>query len=126
MLPPFKDEPAAETSAWNANPHISDFPDIEKMARRISKLVSSGLTRKDLTMSWFTKRIQHLQHREQLMYSYGGRDDNLRATKDNLSSDALDKRLRVMIKIPCDAHSHVCNHDIYMEGIGPSVSVFRT
>jgi hypothetical protein len=58
------------------------------------------------------------------MYFYGGREDNMRATKDNLSYDALDKRLRIMIKIPREVHSHVCGHDIYTEGAGPSVSVF--
>jgi hypothetical protein len=46
-------------------------------------------------------------------------------TKDNLSSDALDKRLRVMIKIARDVHSHACNFDIYTEDAGPSVSNFR-
>jgi hypothetical protein len=77
------------------------------MAKQFSKLVSSGLTGKDLTMSWFTKRIQPLQHYEQLMYSYGGRDDNMHATKDNLSSDTLNKRLRVMIKVPREVHSYI-------------------
>ncbi|KAK1694167.1 hypothetical protein QYE76_010864 [Lolium multiflorum] len=120
MLPPLKDRPATETSTWSANPHISDFPEIEKMARWISKLVSSGLSGKDLTMSWFTKRIQPLQHREQLMCSYGGRDDSMCATKDNLSSYSMDKRLRVMIKIPHYVHPHACNHDIYTKGAGPS------
>jgi hypothetical protein len=58
------------------------------------------------------------------MCSYGGRDHNMHATKDNLSSDALDKRLRVMIKISRDVQYHVCNHDIYTEGAGPSVRDF--
>jgi hypothetical protein len=49
----------------------------------------------------------------------------MRVTKDNLSSDALDKRLRVMIKIARDVHSHTCNFDIYTNGAGPSVSIFR-
>ncbi|KAK1691884.1 hypothetical protein QYE76_008581 [Lolium multiflorum] len=119
-LPPFKDGPAAEVSAWNANPHLSEYPEVEKMAKWISKLVSSGLTGKDLTMSWFTKRIQPLQHREQLMYLYSGGKDKMRATKDILSSDALDKRLRVMIKVPREVHSHACGHDIYTGGAGPS------
>ncbi|KAM0851416.1 hypothetical protein ACQ4PT_052436 [Festuca glaucescens] len=119
-LPPFKDGPTTEVSAWNANPHISDFPEIEKKAKWISKLVSSGLTGKDLTLFWFTKRIQPLQHREILMYFYSSREDNMRATKDNLSLDALDKRLQVMIKIPREVHSHACGTDIYTEGAGPS------
>jgi hypothetical protein len=50
-LPPFKDGPATEVSVCNANPHLSDYPEIEKMDKRISKLVSYGLTGKDLTLS---------------------------------------------------------------------------
>jgi hypothetical protein len=88
-------------------------------------MTESGLSGKDLTLSWFTKRIQPLQHRERLMYDNSGRDDTMRATKDNLSSDALDKRLRVMIKIPRDVHSHACQFDIYTEGAGPAVRFFR-
>jgi hypothetical protein len=124
VLPPFKDGPAAKTSARNANPQIFDFSEIEKMAKQISKLASSGLTGKDPTMAWFTKRIQALQHRERLMCFYGRRDDNMHATKDNLSCNAMDKRLRVMIKILREVHSHACGHDIYTEGASPSVSIF--
>ncbi|KAK1697424.1 hypothetical protein QYE76_014121 [Lolium multiflorum] len=90
------------------------------MVRRICKLTESRLSGKDLTLSWFTKRIQPLQHRESLLYEYSGHDDTMCATKDNLSSDALDKRLRVMIKIPHDVHSHACQFDIYTEGAGPA------
>jgi hypothetical protein len=68
------------------------------------KLTEDGMTGKDLTMSWFTKRIQPLQHRDRLMYQYTGRDDNMRASKDNLFGDALDKRIRVMIKVPRGVH----------------------
>jgi hypothetical protein len=94
------------------------------MAKRILKLVSSGLTGKDLIMSCFTKRIQPLQHRERLMYYYDGRGDNMCATKENLSSGALDMVLLVTIKIPHEVHSHVCGHDIYTEGADPLVSAF--
>jgi hypothetical protein len=95
------------------------------MARRLCKLARFGLIGKDLTLSCFTKRIQPLQNRDRLMCFYSGRDDTMRVTKDNLSSDALDKRLRVMIKIARDVHSHACNFDIYTEDAGPSVSNFR-
>ncbi|KAK1668484.1 hypothetical protein QYE76_056643 [Lolium multiflorum] len=40
----------------------------------------------------------------------------MRASKDNLSADALDKRLRVLIKIPRDLKIHVCNMDIHSNG----------
>jgi hypothetical protein len=76
-----------------------------------------------MTLSWFTRRIQPLQHRDRLMYEYSGRDDTMRITEDNLSSDALDKRLRVMIKIPRDVHSDMCHFDIYTDGAGTAVSI---
>jgi hypothetical protein len=46
----------------------------------------------------------------------------MRASKDNLSADALDKRIRVLIKVPRDLHVHVCNVDIHMNGSGTAVS----
>ncbi|KAK1648867.1 hypothetical protein QYE76_066672 [Lolium multiflorum] len=74
---------------------------------RICKLTEEGLTGKDLTMSWFTRRIQPLQHRDRLMFQYTGRDDPMRACKDNLSADAIDKWIRLLIKIPRDLHIHL-------------------
>jgi hypothetical protein len=50
-LPIFKDGPAAETSAWTANLHYSESPQMVKMVRRICKLTESGLSGKDLTLS---------------------------------------------------------------------------
>jgi hypothetical protein len=47
------------------------------------------------------------------MYLYSGHEDTIGATKDNLSCDALEKRLPVMIKVPREVHSHVCGTDIY-------------
>ncbi|KAK1619183.1 hypothetical protein QYE76_024700 [Lolium multiflorum] len=49
---------------------------------------------------------------------YTGSDDPVRATKDNLSADAIDKRIRILIKIPRELHVHVCNKDIHMNGSG--------
>ncbi|KAK1668026.1 hypothetical protein QYE76_056185 [Lolium multiflorum] len=80
--------------------------------------MDEGLTGKDLTMSWFTKRIQPLQHRDRLLFQYTGHEDNMRASKDNLSADALDKRLLVLIKIPRELKIHVCNMDIHTNGSG--------
>ncbi|KAK1619354.1 hypothetical protein QYE76_024871 [Lolium multiflorum] len=105
-LPKFKDGPASETPAWTKYPHISETPQLMRAVRRICKLTEDGLSGKDLTMSWFTKRIQPLQHRDHVMYQYTGCDDNMRASKDNLSGHTLDKRIRVMIKIPRGVHSH--------------------
>ncbi|KAK1630073.1 hypothetical protein QYE76_004388 [Lolium multiflorum] len=118
-------ESISETPTWTKCPHISESPQLTRVVRRICKLTEDGLSGKDLTMSWFTKRIQPLQHRDRLMYEYTGRDDTMRASKDNLSSDALDKRIRVMIKISCDVRSHVCNLDIHTDGTGTALEAFE-
>ncbi|KAK1617515.1 hypothetical protein QYE76_023032 [Lolium multiflorum] len=103
-LPAFKNCPLP---SWTHCPHFSDSPQLTRAVRRICKLTEEGLTGKDLTLSWFTKRIQPLQHRDHLMFEYTGRDDPMRATKDNLSADALDKRIRVLIKISRELHVHL-------------------
>ncbi|KAK1601717.1 hypothetical protein QYE76_016438 [Lolium multiflorum] len=94
-LQEFKDGPTSETPAWTNCPHLSESPQLIRAVRRICKLTESGLSGKDLTLSWFTKRIRLLQHRDRLMYEYIGRNDTMRASKDNLSSDDLNKRLRL-------------------------------
>ncbi|KAK1696519.1 hypothetical protein QYE76_013216 [Lolium multiflorum] len=124
-LPLFKNSPASETPAWTQCPHFSDSPQLTRAVRRICKLTEEGLTGKDLTLSWFTKRIQPLQHRDRLMFQYTGRDDPMRATKDNLSADAIDKRIRVLIKIPRELHVHVCNKDIHTNGSGTALEALE-
>ncbi|KAK1648177.1 hypothetical protein QYE76_065982 [Lolium multiflorum] len=98
---------------------------LTRAVRRICKLTEEGLTGKDLTMSWFTRRIQPLQHRDRLMFQYTGRDDPMRACKDNLSADAIDKRIRLLIKIPRDLHIHVCNKDIHTDGSGTALEALE-
>jgi hypothetical protein len=120
-LPPFKNCPATEIPAWSHCPHLSESPQLTRAVRRICKLTEEGLTGKDLTLSWFTKRIQPLQQRDRLMFQYTGRDDAMRATKDNLSADAIDKRIRLLIKIPRELHVHVCNKDIHTNDSGTAV-----
>ncbi|KAK1664419.1 hypothetical protein QYE76_052578 [Lolium multiflorum] len=121
VLPDFKDE----TPAWTQCPHLSESPQLTRAVRRIHKLTDEGLSGKDLTMSWFTKRIQPLQHRDRLLFQYTGREDNMRASKDNLSADALDKRLRVLIKIPRELKIHVCNMDIHTNGSGTALEALE-
>ncbi|KAK1573159.1 hypothetical protein QYE76_018018 [Lolium multiflorum] len=59
------------------------------------------------------------------MFHYTGRDDPMRATKDNLSADAIDKRIRVLIKIPRELHVHVCNKDIHTNGSGTALEALE-
>ncbi|KAK1691748.1 hypothetical protein QYE76_008445 [Lolium multiflorum] len=124
-LPPFKNGPASETPAWTQCPHLSESPQLTRAVRRICKLTVEGLTGKDLNMSWFTKQIQPLQHRDRLMFQYTGRDDPMRASKENLSADAIDKRIRLLIKIPRDLHIHVCNKDIHTSGSGTALEALE-
>ena len=56
-LPPFKNCPATELPAWSHCPHLSESLQLTRAVRRICKLTEEGLTGKDLTLSWFTKRI---------------------------------------------------------------------
>ncbi|KAK1648122.1 hypothetical protein QYE76_065927 [Lolium multiflorum] len=49
----------------------------------------------------------------------------MRATKDNLSADAIDKRIRVLIKISRDLHVHVCNKDIHTNGSGTALEALE-
>ncbi|KAK1612046.1 hypothetical protein QYE76_035719 [Lolium multiflorum] len=123
-LPPFKNCPATELPTWSHCPHISESLQLTRAVRRICKLTEEGLTGKDLTLSWFTKRIQPLQHRT-LDVPVHGRDDPMRVTKDNLSADALDKRIRVLIKVPRELHVHVCNKDIHMNGSGTALEALE-
>ncbi|KAK1667478.1 hypothetical protein QYE76_055637 [Lolium multiflorum] len=124
-LPPFKNCPATEIPSWTHCPHLSESPQLTRAVRRICKLTAEGLTGKDLTLSWFTKRIQPLQHRDRLMFQYTGREDPMRATKDNLSADAIDKRIRLLIKIPHELHVHVCNKDIHTNGSGTALEALE-
>ncbi|KAK1653239.1 hypothetical protein QYE76_071044 [Lolium multiflorum] len=66
-----------------------------------------------------------LTRADQLMFQYTGRDDPMRATKDNLSADAIDKRIRILIKIPRELRVHVCNKDIHMNGSGTALEVLE-
>ncbi|KAK1629393.1 hypothetical protein QYE76_003708 [Lolium multiflorum] len=91
---------------------------------RICKLTEEGLTGKDLTLSWFTKRIQPLQHRDRLMFQYTGRDDPMRVTKDNLSADALDKESGSSSKFRVNS-AFTCATKIFHNGSGTALEALE-
>ncbi|KAK1628700.1 hypothetical protein QYE76_003015 [Lolium multiflorum] len=88
VFPAFKNGPVSETPAWTQCPHLSESPELTR------------------------------EHQDLLMLQYTRRDDLMRASKDNLSADAIDKRIRLLIKIPRDLRIHVCNKDIHVNGYG--------
>ncbi|KAK1662792.1 hypothetical protein QYE76_050951 [Lolium multiflorum] len=98
-LPKFINKPPEELASWSFVPALAQFPILEKAARRISWLVHDGLTGTDLTLSWFSHRIQPLKYNKRLICEYYGVDDPLRVTRDNLSMDSLKRRIKTLVKI---------------------------
>jgi hypothetical protein len=91
------------------------------MAKRISKLVHDGLTRMDLTLSWFTHRIQPLKYNKRLICEYSGVDDQMRMTEDNLPTDSLNKRIRTLVKLTRGQEVPEINKDMFINNECPSV-----
>ncbi|KAK1630596.1 hypothetical protein QYE76_004911 [Lolium multiflorum] len=98
-LPEFKNEPPEELASWSFIPSLSLTPILEKAARRISWLVHDGLTGTQLTLSWFTRRIQPLRYNARLICAYTGADDQLRATRHDLPADSLKRRFKTLVKV---------------------------
>jgi hypothetical protein len=92
------------------------------MAQRISKLVHDGLIEIDLTLSWFTRRIQPLKFNRRLIYEYTCVYDLLRVTKDNLPVESLNKRIRMMVKLTRGQVVPEISKDIYVNRNYPPVS----
>jgi protein-tyrosine-phosphatase len=71
-------------------------------SRRISKLVFSGLTGVDTIHCWISRQIQPLQYRPALMCEYSGIDDPQRYSKEELSAEEIENRIRNIIKVGPD------------------------
>ncbi|KAK1603142.1 hypothetical protein QYE76_007877 [Lolium multiflorum] len=99
-LPQFINEPPEELASWSFVPSLAQTPILEKAARRISWLVHDGLTGAQLTLSWFSRRIQPLRYNARLMCAYTGADDPLRVTRHDLPADSLKRRIKTLVKIP--------------------------
>ncbi|KAK1632876.1 hypothetical protein QYE76_007191 [Lolium multiflorum] len=97
-LPKFNNEPPEELASWSF-PSLALTPILEKAAWRISWLVHDGLTGAQLTLSWFTRRIQPLRYNARLICAYTGADDQLRATRHDLPADSLKRRIKTLVKI---------------------------
>jgi hypothetical protein len=98
-LPKFVNAPPEELESWSSVPTLAHFPILEMAARRISLLVHDGPTRTDLTLSWFSRRIQPLRYSPRLICEYTGVEDQLRVTRDNLPADSLKRRIKMLVKI---------------------------
>jgi hypothetical protein len=76
-LPKFVNAPPEELDSCSFVPTLAHFPISEKAAWRISCLVHDGLTGTDLTLSWFSRRIQPLKYNSRLICEYTGVEDQL-------------------------------------------------
>ncbi|KAK1661398.1 hypothetical protein QYE76_049557 [Lolium multiflorum] len=98
-LPTFSNKPPEELASWSFIPSLALTPILEKAARRISWLVHDGLTGAQLTLSWFSQRIQPLRFNARLMCAYTGADDPLRVKRHDLPADSLKRRFKTLVKI---------------------------
>jgi hypothetical protein len=121
-LPQFVNEPPEELASWSFVPSLAQTPILEKAARRISWLVHDGLTGAQLTLSWFSRRIQPLRYNARLMCAYTGADDLLRVTRHDLPADSLKRRFKTLVKIPRGQQVPELIKDIYTNDQCPPVS----
>jgi hypothetical protein len=91
-------------------------------SRRISKLVFSGLTGADTIHCWVLRWIQPLQYRPALMYEYSEIDDPQRYSKEELSAEEIEHRIRNIIKVGRDEPLKL-KIPMYENGSCPEVSV---
>jgi hypothetical protein len=96
--------------------------DCQLCSRRISKLVFSGLTGADTIHCWISRRIQPLQHRPSLMCEYSGVGDPQRYSKEELSAEEIELRIRNIIKVGRDEPLKL-KIPMYENGNCPEVSV---
>jgi hypothetical protein len=92
-------------------------------SRRISKLVFSGLTGADTIHCWISWQIQPLQYRSTLMCEYSGIDDPQRYSKEELSSEEIEHRIRNIIKVGRDEPLKL-KIPMYENGNCPEVRAF--
>jgi hypothetical protein len=98
----FADGPAEEQDSWGIMDDFTMDDECQLWSRRISKLVFSGLIGADTIYCWVSQRIQPLQYRPTLMCQYSEIDDPQRYTKEELSSEDIERRICNIIKVGRD------------------------
>jgi hypothetical protein len=83
------------------------------MAERIGKLTERGLKGSDITISWFTRRIQLLQFRPKLICRFTNMMDKLCITTLTLPVDSVKIRARILYKVTKDNSDFKIALDIY-------------
>jgi hypothetical protein len=94
----FVDGPAKEQDSWGVMDDFTMDDDCQLCSRWISKLMFSGLTGTYTIHCWISWRIQPLQYRSALMCEYSRIDDPQRYSKEELSSEEIERRICNIIK----------------------------
>ncbi|KAM0841689.1 hypothetical protein ACQ4PT_058847 [Festuca glaucescens] len=113
-LPEFKDGAAKEVPFWKGCPNLDDHQNLLRMAQRIGKLTEQGLKGSDVTLSWFTRRIQPLQFRTKLICRFTNMMDKMCITTQTLPVDSVKIRARTLYKVTKDNSDFKIAVDIYM------------
>jgi hypothetical protein len=98
----FVDGPAEEQDSWGVMDEFTMDDECQLCSRRISKFVFSGLTGADTIHCWISRWIQPLQYRPALMCEYSGIDDPQCYSKEELSAEEIENRIRNIIKVGRD------------------------
>jgi hypothetical protein len=79
----------------------------------------------DLVLCWFVRRIQPLQRHDRLLHEYSEDwADSLWVTKDNLPTDALEFRLKKMVRLRDKNHGWNFSLDMCTKGKCPKVHFY--
>jgi hypothetical protein len=119
----FDDGPAEEQDSWGVMDDFTMDDECQLCSQRILKLVFSGLTGADTIHYWISWRIQPLQHRLALMCDYSGIDDPQHYSKEELSAEKIELRIRNIIKVGQDEPLKL-RIPMYENGSCPKVSFF--
>jgi hypothetical protein len=98
----FVDGPAKEQDSWGTMDDSTMVDECQLHSRRVSKLVFDGLTGVDTIHCWISRRIQPLQYRPALMCDYSGIDDAQCYTREELTPEEVERRIRNIIKVGRD------------------------
>ncbi|KAK1601004.1 hypothetical protein QYE76_018344 [Lolium multiflorum] len=95
-LPQFINEPP-ENFKLELRSFARPNPDLGEGSGRISPASPRRTTGAQLTLSWFSRRIQPLRYNARLMCAYTGADDLLRVTRHDLPADSLKRRFKTLL-----------------------------
>jgi hypothetical protein len=117
----FVDGPAKEQDSWGIMDDFTMDDECQLCSRWISKLVFSGPTGADNIHCWISWQIQPLQYRPTLMCKYSGIGDPQRYSKEELSAEEIEHRIRNIIKVGRDEPLKL-KIPMYENGSCPEVS----